>query len=156
MSSGSVTFVVFLLPVILSLLIGSLVMGEVLQEPERELNMWPFEDSGIVSSGAIKISGLEKQYLVSEPIEIEISVTDLAFDCGDLYITIYDLSTTPKQVVTQSGFFDQCFNRNNGILPVDDEFSETVDVAGQYELEIEMNDKHYKKTITANGRFTIK
>ena len=155
MSSGNVAFVVFLLPVILSLSLGSFVLGEVLQEPDRELNMWQFE-TGPVSSGAIKISGLEKEYTTAEPIEIEISVSDSAFDCGDLYITIYDLDQTPKQAVTQSGFFGQCFDKNNGILPVDDEFSETVDDAGQYEIMIEISDKNYEKTITANERFTVK
>ena len=155
MSPGNVAFVVFMLPVILSLSLGSFVLGEVLQEPDRDLNMWPF-DTSTVSSGAIKISGLEKEYSTSEPIEIGLTVSDPAFDCGDLYITIYDLGQSPKEVVSQNGFFDQCFEKNNGILPVDDEFSETVSAVGQYEIHIEINDKNNEKTITANERFVVK
>ena len=38
-------FVVFVLPVIFSLAFGSAVMADILQKPDRELNMWPMSSS---------------------------------------------------------------------------------------------------------------
>jgi len=38
-------FLVFGLPVILSIIFGSAVMSNILQEPNRELNMWPMSSS---------------------------------------------------------------------------------------------------------------
>lgn len=150
-------FVIFLFPAMISILFGTFVMAEVLKEPERQLNMWPFKSSETgMQSGAIKIIGLQKEYSTSAPIQIEISILDPTFDCGDLYLTIYDLGVSPNQVITQSGFFDQCFESNNLKLPVDDKFSETIDASGQYEIVVEMNDKHYKKIITASEKFIIK
>jgi hypothetical protein len=154
---AKVAYLVFLFPVIISIALGSLVMAEVLNEPERELNMWPFKFSSSTKtqSDSIKIISLQKEYSSSTPIEIQVSVTDLTFDCGDLYITIYDLSSSPKQVVTQSGYFGQCFQKDNLMLPVDDKFSEKISDLGQYEIVAEINDKHYKKTITTSEKFTI-
>ena len=138
-----------------------MVLGEVLKEPDRELNLWPFEgNEGFfktpeISSGAIKIVGLEEQYSKSTPIEITISVIDPIFDCGDLYITIYDMTKNPKEVVTQSGFFGQCYVENNLMMPIDDEFSETIDKSGQYEIEAEINDIDFKKTLTTSMKFNV-
>ena len=151
-------FVVFLLPVISSIIFGSLVMAEVLKEPNRELKFWEFEPSGIsiVSSDVIKISGIEKQYSTTSPIEIKISVEDPIFDCGDLYITIFDISSSPNQIVSQNGFFEQCFNQNNSTLPINDDFYEIIDTPGNYQIVIEMSDKQQKKTIYSSAKFSVK
>ena len=138
-----------------------MVLGEILKEPDRELDMWPFEENGrlfediVISSSAIKIIGLEEQYSNSKPIEITVSVIDPIFDCGDLYITIYDTTKNPKEVVTQSGFFGQCYNKNNLMMPIDDEFSETIDTPGQYEIEAEINNIDFKKTLTTSMKFIV-
>lgn len=155
---AKIAYFVFLFPVIISLALGSFVMAEVLNEPERELNMWPFKTSGTtkVQSDSIKIISLQQEYSSTTPINIQVSVTDPTFDCGDLYITIYDLNSSPKQVVTQSGYFGQCFQKENLMLPVDDEFSEKISDSGQYEIVAEINDKHYKKIIATSEKFTIK
>ncbi|MBM3896646.1 MAG: hypothetical protein FJ360_02735 [Thaumarchaeota archaeon] len=156
--AAKVAYFVFLFPVIISLALGSFVMAEVLNEPERELSMWPFKfsETNKVQSDSIKIISLQQEYSSTTPIIIQVSVTDPAFDCGDLYITIYDLNSSPKQVVTQSGYFGQCFQKENLMLPVDDEFSEKIGDSGQYEIVAEINDKHYKKIITTSEKFTIK
>ncbi|HXV50650.1 MAG TPA: hypothetical protein VD689_00820 [Nitrosopumilaceae archaeon] len=156
--AAKVAYFVFLFPVIISLALGSFVMAEVLNEPERELNMWPFKFSGTnkVHSDSIKIISLQQEYSSTTPINIQVSITDPAFDCGDLYITIYDLNSSPKQVVTQSGYFGQCFQKENLMLPVDDKFSEKIGDSGQYEIVAEINDKHYKKIITTSEKFTVK
>jgi hypothetical protein len=147
-------YVVFILPIFLSIAFGSAVMADVLQSPDRELNMWRIgPTSTLTHDKSIKIIGLEKQYLVSTPIEIQVKIDDSFFDCGDLYVTIYSGQNT---VITQSGFFKQCFDENNAILPVDDEFSEIIDAPGQYELVVKMNDQNQKSSISASGKFTIK
>ena len=153
-----VVFAVFLIPAIVSIFFGGFVLGEVLKQPERELDLLPFDFSGkfVKSSGAMKIIGLQEVYSNSVPIEISISVSDEIFECGDLYITIYDLSKIPKEVVTQSGFFDQCYEKNNLVMPINDKFSELINSPGQYEVVSEINDKEYKNSLTASERFTVK
>jgi len=147
-------YVVFILPIVLSIAFGSIVMADVLQSPDRELNMWRVGSTNTLTHDkSIKIIGLEKQYLASTPIEIQVNVDDPFFDCGDLYVVIYSGKNT---VITQSGFFKQCFDKNNVLLPIDDEFSEIIDAPGQYELVVKMNDQNQKSSITASGKFTIK
>ncbi len=134
-------FGVFVLPVIFSLVFGSAVMADILQKPTRELNMWPMSSSERSSSHnvPIEIIGLSKQYSTSEPIEIQVKIDDSSFDCGDLYITIY--SAGKNDVITQGGFFEQCFENESKILPMGDEFSKVIDTPGSYEIIVEMVSK---------------
>jgi len=73
--------VVFVLPVIFSLIFGSVVMADILQKPDRELNMWPISSSDGFSNNydTIEIIGLSKQYSTSEPIEIQVKIDDSFF-----------------------------------------------------------------------------
>ena len=144
-------YVVFILPIVLSIVFGSVVMADVLQSSDREINMWRIGPTN--NDKSIQIIGLEKQYPASTPIEIQVNIDDPFFDCGDLYVTIY---SGKNIVITQSGFFKQCFDENNVLLPIDDEFSEIIDTPGQYELVVKMNDQNQKSSITASGKFTIK
>jgi hypothetical protein len=147
-------YIVFVLPVILSIAFGTVVMADVLQSPERELNMWPMSNSNTISNDeSISIIGLEKQYSISTPIQIQVKVDDSQFDCGDLYVTVYSGKHT---VVTQNGFLQQCFDENNDLLPINDNFSEIVDTPGQYELVVKITDQNQKSSITTSGKFTIK
>ena len=150
-------FIVFVLPVILSIIIGSAVLSDVLQKPGRELNMWPMSNSeGVVtshSSSPIEIIGLSKQYSTTEPVEIQVKVGDSSFSCGDLYITIY--SSGKNDVITQGGFFEQCFESGSSIIPVGDEFSKIVDTPGSYDIVAEMVSKQLKN-ISTKGTFTVK
>ena len=146
--------VVFVLPVIFSIIFGSAVMADTLQKPDRELNMWPISFPGEYSSHGsnLKIIGLSNQYLVSEPIEIQVQVMDSSFNCGDLYITIY--SSGNGDVITQGGFFNQCIENGNS-LPNNDEFSKVLTVPGSYKIvaDIVSNDS---SNISTSGTFTIK
>ena len=144
-------YVIFILPIVLSITFGSVVMADVLQSSDRELNMWRVGPTN--NDKSIQIIGLEKQYPASSPIEIQVNIDDPFFDCGDLYVTIYSGKNT---VITQSGFFKQCFDENNILLPIDDEFSEIIDTPGQYELVVKINDQNQKSSITTSGKFTIK
>ena len=147
-------FVVFVLPVIFSIVFGSVVLTDILQKPDRELNMWPMSSSeGFSSHTPIEIVGLSKQYSTVEPVEIQVKIDDLSFNCGDLYVTIY--SSGKSDVITQGGFFEQCFEKGSKILPIGDEFSKIVDTPGSYEIVVEMVSKELKN-ISTRGTFTIK
>ena len=146
-------FLVFGLPVIFSIIFGSVVLNDILQEPNRELNMWPMSFSETTSHDAvIEIIGLSNQYSTSEPVEIKINVNDSSFDCGDLYVTIY---SSENNVITQGGYFEQCFEEGNYLLPIGDSFSEIVDIPGSYEIVVEMVSKELKN-ISIRGIFTVK
>jgi hypothetical protein len=146
---------VFVLPAIFSLIFGSAVMAEILQKPDRELNLWPISSSEGFSNNydPIEIIGLSKQYSTSEPIEIQVKINDSSFDCGDLYVTIY--SSEKNDVITQSGFFEQCFEQGSTILPVGDEFSKVIDSSGTYEIVAEMVSKKLMN-ISTSEVFTVK
>ena len=159
-------FIVFVLPVILSIIFGSAVLSDVLQKPGRELNMWPmsnFEGTGTHSapiegldtsgSSPIEIIGLSKQYSTTEPVEIQVKVGDSSFSCGDLYITIY--SSGKSDAITQGGFFEQCFESGSNIIPAGEEFSKVIDIPGSYDIVTEMVSKQLK-TISTKGTFTVK
>ena len=148
-------FVVFILPIVFSIIFGSAVLSDILQKPDRELNMWPMSYSEGSSSHntQIEIIGLSAQYTASEPVKIQVKVDDSSFSCGDLYITIY--SAGKSDVITQGGFFEQCFESGSKILPVGDSFSEVITTSGSYEIVAEMVSKQLKN-ISTKGTFTVK
>ena len=147
--------ITFVLPVVLSVIFGSLVLNDILQKPDRELNMLPmYSSDGASSHGSlIEIVGLSKQYLTSQPVEIQVIVDDDDFNCGDLYITIY--SSGKGSVVTQGGFFEQCSENERLILPIGDEFSKVVSIPGSYEIVAEIISKELNN-ISTKGTFTVK
>jgi len=150
-----VTYTVYVLPVVFSIIFGSIVMADILQEPGRELNLMRFGSMSENSNNEnIEIFGLKTQYSISEPIEIQISVNDPSFSCGDLYITIYP--SGKENAITQSGYFKQCFDDNNSFLPIDDGFSEKIGTPGKYEIVVDILDKNQKNSITTSEKFTVK
>jgi len=148
-------FVVFILPIIFSVIVGSIVMVDILQKPDRELNMWPMSDSKISTShgSSIQIIGLSSQYSPSESIEIEVKISDSFFNCGDLYITIYN--SEKSNVVTQGAFFEQCFKNGSDLLPINDKFSKVISTPGSYQLIVDMISKDLSN-ISTSGIFTVK
>ena len=139
---------------VFSVLFGSVVLNDILQKPDRELNMWPMSSDGSSSHGSlIEIIGLSKQYSTLQPVEIQVKINDPSFNCGDVYITIY--SSGKGSVVTQGGFFEQCFEKDSSTLPIGDEFSKVVSVPGSYEIVVEMISKELKN-ISTEGTFTVK
>lgn len=145
---ASKTVLVFILPVLFSIVFGYAVMADILQKPDRVLNLWP--SSGTQSHGSLAIIGLSEQYSVSEPIKVQFAISDPSFDCTDLYVTIYSQDVP----VVQNGFFKQCFGAD-GIIPVDDVFSEIVNVPGSYELVAQMGSEDLGFILTS-GVFTVK
>ena len=152
--ASSRLIVVFVLPVIFSIIFGSAVMADILQKPDRELNMWPmsFSEGSSSHDSSMTIIGLSSQYLISEPIEVQIKVNDSSFSCGDLYITIYALGKS--DTVTQSGFFNQCV-KNGNLFPINDKFSEVIVIPGYYELVADLASDG-SSNISVTGTFTIK
>ena len=152
--TSSRLIVVFVLPVIFSIIFGSAVMNDILQKPDRELNMWPmsFSEGSSSHDSSMTIIGLSSQYLISEPIEVQIKVNDSSFSCGDLYITIYTLGKS--DTVTQSGFFNQCV-KNGHLFPINDKFSEIITIPGSYELVADLASDGLSN-ISVTATFTIK
>ena len=148
-------FVVFVLPIIFSVIVGSAVMADILQKPDRELNMWPMSDSEIHVSddSSIQLIGLSSEYSLSESIEIKVKITDSSFNCGDLYVTIYNSKN--NNVVTQGAFFEQCFKNGSDILPINDKFSKLISTPGSYQLVVDMISKDLSN-ISTSGIFTVK
>ncbi len=146
-------FVVFILPVIFSVIVGSIVMADTLQKPDRDLNMWPMSNSETSHGSSIQIIGLSAQYSLSESMEIKVKVSDSSFNCGDLYITIYD--SDKSNVVTQGAFFEQCFSSESNLLPINDKFSKVINTPGSYDLVVDMISKDLSN-ISTSGTFTVK
>ncbi len=146
-------FVVFILPIIFSVIVGSIVMADTLQKPDRELNMWPMSHSETSHGSSIQIIGLSSQYSISESIEIKVKISDSSFNCGDLYITIYN--SEKSNVITQGAFFEQCFNSESNLLPIDDKFSKVISTPGSYDLVVDMISKDLSN-ISTSGTFTVK
>ena len=150
-----VTYVVYVLPVVFSVIFGSIVMVDILQDSGRELNLLQV---GFIEerphNEPLEIIGLEKQYSISESVQIQVIVNDESFSCGDLYVTIY--TSGKENAVTQSGYFQQCFDNKNPFLPIREKFSEVVDTPGQYELVVDLLDKNQKNSITTSEKFTVK
>jgi hypothetical protein len=82
-------------------------------------------------------------------------VNNTAFDCGDLYMTIYDPNTSPKQVIVQHAYFSQCFAQGNSSMPIQDTFAPVIDKAGLYQIVAEMKDKTNQNSINVKADFKV-
>ena len=150
---SSKLIVVFVLPVVFSIIFGSAVMADTLQKPDRTLNMWPMTFSGYSSHDSdIEIIGLANQYSVEEPVQIQVKINDSSFTCGDLYITVY--ASESSDVVTQGGFFNQCV-KNGDLFPINDKFSKIITVPGSYQITVDIVSSDLSN-ISTSGTFTIK
>ena len=147
-------FFVYILPIILSVTLGAFVMAEALNDPERELNMWQFDEISSPTQGekGLEIIGLDENYSVLDSIEFKVKITNSDFDCGDLYITIFD----GNQVITQSGFMKQCFMQQNQNIPLDDKYSEIITEPGKYKINIEIFDNNYNNSLSYVANITVK
>jgi hypothetical protein len=151
--ASSRLIIVFVLPIIFSIIFGSVVMADTLQKPDRELNMWPMSFSGNSSHDSdIKIIGLANQYSVSEPVEIQVKINNSLFSCGDLYITVY--ASESSDVITQGGFFNQCV-KDGTLFPINDKFSKIITVSGSYKIVVDIVSTD-SSNISTTGTFTVK
>ena len=125
-------------------------MAETLSDSERELNFLQFGGEGYTSSSKtdIQLIGFSSEIAQNSNLEFSITFSNSDFNCGDLYVTIYDVSTSEKQVLTQSGYLKQCFIQNNNILPVGESYSELISKPGLYEIYVEIFDEKYSKNMS--------
>ena len=125
-------------------------MAETLSDSERELNFLQFGGEGYISSSKtdIQLIGFSSEIIQNSNLEFSITFSNSDFNCGDLYITIYDVSTSEKQVLTQSGYLKQCFIQNNNTLPVGETYSELISKPGTYEIYVEIFDEKYSKNMS--------
>ena len=131
---------IFIIPIVFSFVYGGAVLGSALQGQDR------------TAHSSIEILHLEGQYSSTDKITIQVSTQTPKFDCGDLYITIYDISGA-KTAVKQGAFFDQCYG-DSGMLPLNEKFSEKLD-PGKYILEAQLFDKTGDSFQTTSQQFTV-
>lgn len=139
-------FIVFVMPVVFSVIFGSSVMAG-LQGSDATVQ------TASTPTDPIEIVGLSSQYSTSQPVEIQVKVNEPSFECGDLYITVY--SSGGDNVITQGGFFEQCFASGSVLVPVKGDFSKIIDTPGSYEIVADMISKQLKNA-SARGIFTVK
>lgn len=137
-------YAVFVIPAVISVVFATTVMAGALNEPDLQ---------GSHTMDSIGIVGLEDVYAPADPVKITVTVDDPRFDCGDLYITIYD---STGAVVSQNGYFDQCYVQDELALPSDDIFSEMIDSAGSYYMRVEINDIAQEKSIFTTATFEVR
>lgn len=158
MAVKKIAYLVFVFPVVASLIFGGYALSNVLGQPDRQLNMWQFKfaaPTGQQGDKEIRLVNLVSNYTVSAQMNFRVMVNDTSFDCGDLYLTIYDPNTSPKQVIVQHAYFSQCFAQTNSDLPIQDTFSPVIDKAGIYEIVAEMKDKTNEKSISVKADFRV-
>ena len=132
-------------------------MAETLSNSDRELDFLQFAGEGHSKSSIneINLVGFSTELAQNSNLEFSINFSNSDFNCGDLYVTIYDV-TTEKQVLTQSGYLKQCFIQNNNTLPVDDIYSELISNSGTYEIYIEIFNETYSKSISMTETLRVK
>ena len=143
-------FAIYILPIVLSVSLGTAVMAETLSDSDRELNFLQFGGEGYTSSSKtdIRLIGYSSEITQNSNLEFSIKLSNSDFNCGDLYITIYDVSNSEKQVLTQSGYLKQCFIQNNNTLPVGEIYSELISKSGTYEIHVEIFNQNYSKNMS--------
>lgn len=149
MATGK-AILVFVIPIVFSFIYGGAVLALSLQNPDRGFDVRVISDT----SGPMQITDLRAQYSTSDQISAHVSVGDPKFDCGDLYMTIYDVSKGQRKAIKQGAFFDQCYG-SSGVLPAPDSFSERIDVPGKYLLEAQLFDKNGDEFLTASQQFSV-
>ena len=153
-----IAYVVFVVPVVISFIFGGAVLSDVLGQPGRQLNMWQFKfvtQSQQIGDKDIRILNLVDSYNLTAPLSFIVRVNNTAFDCGDLYMTVYDLNISPKQVVAQNAYFSQCFAQNNSTLPINDVFAPAINSTGLYQIFAEIKDKSYQNSINVTANFRV-
>ena len=154
----SSVYIIYILPIVLSVSLGTAVMAETLGSTERELNFLQFGGEGYDSNSKneINLVGIDSEITQNSNLEFSINFSNSDFNCGDLYITIYDVSTSEKHILTQSGYLKQCFVQNNNTLPVGENYSELISKSGTYEIHVEIFDQKYTKSITSAKILEVK
>ena len=150
MAKGS-AYVVFVLPVIFTLVFSTAVLAGALDTMDRELNMWP--GGGHNSStlgGEIVISGLHDEYDQSDTIEFHAIVTEHRYDCGTLFVRMY---SSVGEMVEERIYESQCFAAESLPLPLEG-FSTTAGAPDSYTVTVTMSAGEDR--LLASAVFTVR
>jgi len=139
----------FVIPIVFSFIYGASVLS--LASSDQSRNSWVLPSP----SDSLVIIGLKDDYTMPDSLSVQVSASDPAYDCGDLYLTIYDISSSGKKPISQNTFFDQCYGAS-GKIPLNEEFSEKIDKPGKYLLVAQLFDKDGDKFLTTERQFTVK
>lgn len=139
----------FVIPIVFSFIYGGSVLS--LASSDQSRTGWVLPSP----SDSMAIIGLKDDYTAPDSLNAQVSASDPAYDCGDLYLTVYDISSFEKKPVSQNTFFDQCYG-TSGKIPLNEEFSEKIDKPGKYSLVAQLFDKDGDKFLTAERQFTVK
>ena len=72
-------------------------MAETLSSSDRELNFLQFGGEAYIrTTDEISFDGFNSEIAQNSNLEFSLKVSNPDYDCGDLYITIYDISTSEK------------------------------------------------------------
>lgn len=142
---------VFIIPILFSFAFGGFVLSTALSGMEGTHSVFLAPKQ----SASLQFVNVNAEYALSDRIEASVSVSDPAYNCGDLYITIFDVSGPQKTAVTQGAFFDQCYGQS-AVLPLTDVFSERMTSTGQYQIEAQLFDERGDKFLTASQKFTVR
>ncbi|TBR07433.1 MAG: hypothetical protein EPO62_08210 [Candidatus Nitrosotenuis sp.] len=137
----------FVIPIVFSFVFGGSVLSLALSNAPGSIVPQ--------SSGSISITGITDDYTAPVNVVAQISVSDPAYDCGDLYLTVFDVSVSPKKSIGQHAFFDQCYG-TSGTIPLNEEFAQKIEKPGQYLLVAQLFDKDGNKFLTAEKNLTVK
>ena len=150
---ASKTILIFILPILFSIAFASAVMIDIVQKPDRALNLWPMSEKESQHS-YVTIIGMSKQYYsVSESIDVQVMIHNPNFSCVDLDVRVFLNGNDGS--VTQKTFSDQCFGENN-LIPVDDVISLSLVSSGSYTLMVQVSNDELG-FISANSKtFTIR
>lgn len=138
----------FVIPIVFSFIYGGAVLSMGLNGGQSG------GDSVSQNADSMSIIGLKGDYAVNENISAQVSISDPAYECGDLYLTVYE-DSSGKKAVSQNAFFDQCYG-TSGTIPLGEEFSENIDKPGKYSLVAQLFDKDGNKFLTAETKITVK
>jgi len=105
------------------------VLSDIVSQPDRKLNLWPFDDSdGGHTDSAVDL-GPATAYSVDGPTQAKAKILDSNSDCDDVYIAAHDPDSVPA---TQSALLDRCFVQN-GYVPAGDRLPELHGDSGEYQ-----------------------
>lgn len=130
-------YIVFMLPVAVSVPAAALVMAGIL-------------GAGEASPSEVQLVGIPHSHPASEPLAVS-AVADASFDCGDVYVTVFDQDGAP---IVQESYFEQCFADGGLEVPVGEEFSAVLD-EGTYVVSVNVLDAAKTKSASAEAVVSV-
>lgn len=146
-----VAYVVFVLPVVFTIVFSTAVLAGALDTMDRELNMWPSgAHKASPVSGDMIITGLHSEYAESEAIIFHVSVPEAGYDCGTLDM---QMRNSVGELIEEQSYDSQCYTNEILSLPLDG-FSTVAGPPGSYTLTVTMSMD--EDQLLASAVFTVR